>query len=189
MSDTLTTQRAYPWTTTIKGKAITLRPMQRADLDKALLFAKALPEDDLLFLTFDITDRAQMEQWVQAIENKKALTILAETDGRFVGYSSLSYNQLNWTRHLGEIRLQVSPEMRGMGLGKLLVNEIFSLAQELGLQKLVAQMAAEQQSAVQVFEHLGFKAEALLTDHVIDRKGQTHDLIVMSYDVTGFTEQ
>jgi hypothetical protein len=28
----------------------------------------------------------------------------------------------------------------------------------------------------------------LLADYVIDRQGRTHDLIVMSYDVTGFTE-
>ena len=31
-------------------------------------------------------------------------------------------------------------------------------------------------------------AEALLTDYVMDRNGRTHDLIVMSYDVTGLTE-
>ena len=49
-------------------------------------------------------------------------------------------------------------------------------------------MASEQRGAMQVFERLGFKAEALLADYVIDRQGRTHDLIVMSYDVTGLTE-
>ena len=61
-------------------------------------------------------------------------------------------------------------------------------ARELGLQKIVARMAPEQRGATQVFERLGFRAEALLGDYVMDREGRTHDLIVMSYDVTGLTE-
>ena len=50
-------------------------------------------------------------------------------------------------------------------------------------------MAAEQKGAIQVFEKLGFNAEALLADYVIDRKNRTHDLIAMSYDITGFNEE
>jgi RimJ/RimL family protein N-acetyltransferase len=50
-------------------------------------------------------------------------------------------------------------------------------------------MAASQKGAIQVFEKLGFKAEALLADCVIDRNDRTHDLIIMSYDVSGFTEE
>jgi gamma-glutamyltranspeptidase/glutathione hydrolase len=58
---------------------------------------------------------------------------------------------------------------------------------ELG-QKIVARMASEQKGASQVLERLGFRAEALLADYVIDREERTHDLIVMSYDVTGLNE-
>lgn len=188
MSKTLTFKRSYPWTTTINDKKVTFRLQERKDMEDSLRFAKELPENDLLFLTFDITDPKALEQRIQAIENNQAVTVLTEVDGRFVGYASLTYNQLLWTRHLGEIRLMVSSTQRGRGLGKLLVNEVFLLAQELGLQKLIARMAVEQQGAIQVFERLGFKAEALLADHVIDRQGQTHDLVLMSYDITGFTE-
>jgi len=31
--------------------------------------------------------------------------------------------------------------------------------------------------------------EALLADYVEDRKGNVHDLVIMSYDVDGFTDQ
>jgi L-amino acid N-acyltransferase YncA len=188
MSKAFTPKRAYPWTTEIKNKQVTFRLFGRDDKDAALQFARQLPEEDLLFLTFDITNPNAMEQWVRSIEDNKAVTVLAEINGQFVGYGSLTYNQLQWTRHLGEIRLMVSRDYRGYGLGKLLVNEIFELSQELGLQKLVAQMASEQRGAVQVFEHLDFKPEALLADHVIDRNDVTHDLIIMSHDMRGFTE-
>ncbi|HNU09537.1 MAG TPA: GNAT family protein, partial [Pyrinomonadaceae bacterium] len=62
-------------------------------------------------------------------------------------------------------------------------------AGELKLRKVMARMAAEQRGAIQVFEKLGFKIEALLADCVIDRNDRTHDLIIMSYDVTGLTEE
>ena len=180
-------KRTYPWTTEIGGRRVTLRLMGRGDLDKAIQFARNLPEEDLMFLTIDITDTEVMEQWMRGVEAGRADTVLAECDGRFIGYGSLTYNQLHWTRHLGEIRLLVGRDWRGKGLGKLLVNEVFALAQEKGVQKIVARMAAEQRGALQVFERLGFKAEALLADFVIDRNDRTHDLIVMTYDVTGLT--
>jgi L-amino acid N-acyltransferase YncA len=141
-----------------------------------------------MFLTIDITSPEAMEQYFRGVESDRAMTVLAEIDGRFVGYGSLTFNQLHWTRHLGEIRLLVGPEMRGKGLGKILAGEVLSLANERGLQKVVARMATEQRGAVQVFERLGFRAEALLADFVMDRTGRTHDLIVMTHDVTGLTE-
>jgi len=96
-------------------------------------------------------------------------------------------NNLTWTRHLGEIQLLIKPAARGLGLGHILASEIFTIAKEQGVQKIVARMAAEQKGAIAVLERLGFVAEALLADFVIDRNDRTHDLIVMTYDVTGLT--
>jgi L-amino acid N-acyltransferase YncA len=188
MSEGATSKRTYPWSTKLKNRQVTLRIMERKDKDAALKFVQSLPEKDLLFLSLDITDQNTLEGWLKSMENNKTLTVIAEIDGNFVGYGSLVYNQLVWTRHMGEIHLLVSPDCRGMGLGKLLVNEVFMLAHDIGLSKMVAHMAADQKGAVQVFEHLGFKPSALLADYVIDKKDRTHDLIVMSYDVSGFSE-
>ena len=181
-------KRTYPWTTTLRDKQITLRLMQPDDRDGLMSFAKSLPEDDLLFLAVDITRSEALDQWVHNIKIGQIKTVLAEANGKLIGHGTLSHNALQWTRHLGEIVLLLSPSFRGIGLGNLLANELFSIARELGLQKIVARMASEQRGAVQVFERLGFRAEALLGDYVIDREGRTHDLIVMSYDVTGLTE-
>lgn len=81
----------------------------------------------------------------------------------------------------------ISLAYRSGGLGHLLANEVFSIGQEMGLQKIIARMPADQKGALRIFERLGFRAEALLGDFVIDCEGRTHDLIVMSHDVTGLT--
>jgi RimJ/RimL family protein N-acetyltransferase len=81
----------------------------------------------------------------------------------------------------------VNRSYRGLGLGKRLTNEAFAMAKDLGLRKITAQMPTDQRGARQVFEHLGFRPEALLADHVMTRDGKTRDLLIMSYDVAGFS--
>ncbi|CAN5609375.1 GNAT family N-acetyltransferase [soil metagenome] len=187
MASQTTKKRTYPWKTNVDGKSVILRLMTAEDKDAVLDFARLLPEDDLLFLSFDITDEDFVDAWVKRIEAGKWHTILVEIDGKLVGHGSLMRTDQVWSRHLGEIILLLSPEVRGKGLGNILAGEIFAKAGELNLQKVVARMAAEQKGAIQVFEKLGFNAEALLTDYVIDRFDKTHDLIAMSYDVSGLT--
>jgi RimJ/RimL family protein N-acetyltransferase len=181
-------KRTYPWTTSVKDQSITIRLMNPEDGKALLAFAQSLPADDLLFLSIDITRPEVIEGWARNIEAGRAKTVLAETNGKLIGHGTLYLSELTWTRHLGEIQLLISREYRGGGLGSLLGNEVFALAQEAGLQKIIARMAADQKGALHVLERLGMKAEALLADFVIDRQGRTHDLIVMSYDVTGLTE-
>lgn len=187
MTGKAASKRTYPWTTAIKNNEITVRLMTPADGEELLAFARSLPERDLLFLSIDITRPEVVDGWVRHVEEGRTFTVMAEAEGRLIGHGTLYLSELTWTRHMGEIQLLISRDWRGGGLGHLLANEVFTLAQELGLQKIIARMAADQRGALQVFERLGFKAEALLADFVIDREGRTHDLIVMSHDVTGLT--
>jgi RimJ/RimL family protein N-acetyltransferase len=49
-------------------------------------------------------------------------------------------------------------------------------------------MTPDQKGAIATFERLGFRAEALLHDFVLDRDGKTRDLLIMSYDIAGLTD-
>ena len=51
---------------------------------------------------------------------------------------------------------------------------------------MVAQMTVDQDAAVATFKRLGFSTEAKLHNHVIDRDGQLHDLLMMSLDIDAF---
>ena len=188
MTSESVSKRTYPWKANVKDKEITVRLMTPEDSNEMLAFAGSLPENDLLFLSIDITRPEVVEGWARNVRAGRTFTVVAEADGKLIGHGTLYISELTWTRHMGEIQLLISPQHRGGGLGSLLANEVFAIAQERGLQKIVARMASEQRGAMQVFERLGFKAEALLADYVMDREGRTHDLIVMSYDVTGLTE-
>ena len=73
-----------------------------------------------------------------------------------------------------------------MGLGRFLAQEAFAIALACNVEKMTARMTPDQQGAVAAFEGLGFRAEGLLRDHMIDKDGNRHDLLIMGHDVQRF---
>jgi L-amino acid N-acyltransferase YncA len=171
------------------GSEVTIRRMVPEDQDKILAFAAKLPEEDLLFLRTDITDRQVVRQWADNLKRGHTLTLLAEISGEIAAYASVHLEQARWTRRVGEIRVNVAPRLRGRGLGRRLTAEIFELAKSLKLKKLSAMMTPDQPAARSAFERLGFQVEALLTDWVEDRAGRVRDMLVMTHDISGFSDQ
>jgi RimJ/RimL family protein N-acetyltransferase len=181
-------ERKYPRNVRLDSStSVTLRLMGPSDRDAVLALARSLPPHDLLFLRTDITQPDVVDEWIANIKAGRTATVLAEAGGQLAGYALVHLNDALWTRHVGEIRMIVHPDYRRSGLGRQLAAEIFALAKSLGLGKLTAQMTPDQRGARATFERLGFHVEAVLSDHVIDREGGTHDLVVMSHDVTGFS--
>ena len=179
----LTTPPTYPTSQKLGDIDITFRLMGAEDRDRMLAFTRSLPERDLLFLRLDITQDSVVDFWLRNIESGKTVSVLAEHNGELVGYCSLHQSASLWTRHLGEIRLLVSSDYRGNGIGGELARQIFELAKPRGLLKLVVRMMSSQENAQALFHGLGFIPEALLNDWTIDRNGRTHDLIVMSREI------
>jgi len=146
-------------------------------------FARELPPDDLLFLSVDISDPDALARWIEGLEAGRLVGVIAEDAGVTAGYAALLHHDVTWQRHLGEIFIQVSSRHRGRGLGRALAAEVSAIARDLGLRKFIARMTPDQKGAVRTFERLGFKAEALLQDFVIDTDGRTRDILVMARDV------
>lgn len=174
----------YPKTAVLRDeRRLALRSMGASDRAAILAFARSLPPDDLLFLASNITEDEAVDDWLHRIANARTFTIVATDGDRIAGYVSLAHHQADWTRHLGEIRLLIAPDMRGNGLGRVLATEMYGAAVGLGLRKLSAHMTPDQSGARATFEHLGFRVEARLKDFVIDAAGTTRDLLIMSYDL------
>jgi len=177
--------RSYPYAVTLSdGRQVRLRLMAPGtDVYRLHAFASSLPKDDLQFLRVDITRLMIVIHWAQNIKAGLTVTVLAEDDGEVVGYASVHNDQVSWQRHLGELRIQVGQAYRGCGLGGLLGKEIFAIASDLGIEKIVAQMTADQRQAIALVERHGFAHEAVLHDFVIGRDGRKNDLVVMTRNV------
>ena len=183
------------------GRIATIRLMEPGDKQALLQFARSLPEDDLLFLRLDITDPSVIDEWIRHIEEGTTITLLAEMTNietvlsepsvrikELAAYASIHLSTLRWSRKTGELRINIAPAYRGIGLGRRLTAEIFDVAKSVGLRKIGAQMTPDQVGARSVFEKLGFQVEAVLADWVEDARGQSRDLIMMTYDLYGFSD-
>lgn len=173
----------FPKTVPIENGSIELRLMRPADDAKVLAFARQLPAHDLLFLPRDITQPKVLAAWVRAIEAGHMTTLLAWDGDEVVGCAAIFRDPHAWSPHVGELRVVTSPAMRGRGAGRALIQHCFAIMLQSGIEKIVAHMTIDQQGAIAVFESLGFRSEGLLHDHVQDRNGRRHDIVILSHDV------
>lgn len=179
----MTETRSYPRHVKSDAGEIEFRLMSRADEPAVLAFARKLPTHDLLFLPRNISQPKVLSAWVNEIERGDITSLLAVKDGKVVGCGTLVRDPHSWSPHVGEIRMVVSVDVRGLGVGRALSQETFALALGAGLEKLSVQMTVDRQAAIALFESLGFKAEAMLRDHVQDVDGKTHDIVMLGPNV------
>ncbi|MEL7547194.1 MAG: GNAT family protein [Pseudomonadota bacterium] len=179
------TQTDYPKTAPIGDVSFLLRPPVASDAGAIHEFANGLPTHDLLYLRRDISQRPVVDAWIESIAEGESLSLLAEREGEMVGMSALMLDRKSWSPHVGEIRVLIGESARGQGLGRLMIQETFLQALDQKIDKLVAQMTLDQKGARLVFQEMGFEQEALLKDHVRDRNGDDHDILIMSCDVKG----
>jgi L-amino acid N-acyltransferase YncA len=173
----------YPRRVRCMGTEVELRMMTAGDAQAVLAFAAALPPHDLIFLQRDIRNSKVVAAWIEQSARGAITSVLALADGTVRGCAAIVQDEFSWSPHVGELRVAVSEDMRGSGLGRVLVQDAFALAISRGLGKLVARMTPDQRGAIAVFQELGFKGEALLRDHVRDTAGATHDIVIFSLDV------
>jgi RimJ/RimL family protein N-acetyltransferase len=176
--------RSYPRRVATDAGDIEFRLMSSADEAAVLDFARKLPTHDLLFLPRNISQPKVLSAWIKEIERGVITSLLAVNGGTVAGCGTLVRDPHSWSPHVGEIRMVVSLEVRGQGVGRALSQETFALALGAGLERLLVQMTVDQRAAIALFESLGFKAEALLRDHVRDINGKKHDIVVLGHNVT-----
>ncbi len=180
----------YPKEITLKdGSTVTLRPMAEDDEAGLLEFFTGLSKADRLYLRHDVSNPEVIKSWAQNIDYDRVLPILAIDDGKIVGDATLHRNPFSWMRHVGSIRIVVGKNFREKGLARIMAAEVFQNALAAKLEKLVAEMLADQQDARRVFSRLGFKEEAILKDHVLDADDVKHDLLIMTNDVNTLWQQ
>jgi RimJ/RimL family protein N-acetyltransferase len=179
----------YPRTIASEAGNLELRSMTAGDEAAVVAFVRELPDHDLLFLPRDISQPKVVGAWIALNEDGALTTILAARNGSLAGIATIARETLSWSAHVGEIRVIVGGAVRGKGIGRLLIEETFRIAIDLGLEKLIAQMTVDQRGAIAVFESMGFRGEAMLRDHVKDRRGTKHDLVILSHDVARYNSR
>jgi len=166
------------------GKSATLALAVVSDGGELLKFYRAMPEEDRLVLKDDVTTADWLDRFLAKLRSGEAISVIGRVGGEIRGEATLYRTLHGWSRHVGEIRLNVDRAARGQGLGLELARQIVKLAIDRGIDKLVAHMVDSQLAAQRTFEKLGFRKEAELPGHVQDIHGKKHDLLIYADDVS-----
>ena len=176
----------FPKEVELRNGQASLHLMSAQDATDMQVFATTLPAHDLMFLRRDILQPRVIDTWVKKIEAGANITIIATIDGAIVGYGTLSQGDIDWSRHVAELRIMVGPDSRETGIGRIVVRELFRLSLDKNIEKVYARMTLDQTGARKLFQELGFRPEALLENEVNDREGNVHDVLSMAVDVQTF---
>jgi len=173
----------YPKTIACGEASLVLRNFEAADLGAVRSFAAALPPHDLLFLARDIQHPKVIAAWLDAIADGTIESVLAWHGDVVVGSTAIVRDRLGWSPHVAELRILIAEDFRGKGLGRILLQHCFADAVDSGAEKLIARMTPDQRGAINLFEEMGFRGEAMLRDHVKYHAGTVFDLAILSLDV------
>ncbi|ALG85507.1 GNAT family N-acetyltransferase [Gordonia phthalatica] len=153
-----------------------IRNLTRDDVTGlAAMFAK-LSDLDLTLIREDLND----PEHVVSLADSPDLRWVAVDDGAVVGWAAVQ-RLPGWSDHVGELRIVVDPDARGTGLGRDLTKQALRSGFGAGLGKIVIELATDQEPVIEMFSRFGFTGEALLRDHIRDRDGELHDLIVLAH--------
>lgn len=161
------------------GRTITVRRMQADDVQRSYEFFCALPADDRKYLRVDVTRRDLVERRTLETDERRTVRVVAEHDGEIVADGTLELEGHGWGNNVAEVRLIVASSWQRLGLGTVMARELFNLASQHRVDRIVARLMRPQAGAHRIFKRLGFHEEFLIPEHVRDQSGAWQDLIIM----------
>ena len=167
-------------TVTLKDESeVMIRDMVPGDAQRSFEFFAGLPEEDRRYLRVDVTRWEMVERRTREIDTGRALRIVADDGDAIVADASLELEGHGWGNNIAEIRLIVARPYQRTGLGTILARELYFMAAERKVDRIVARLMRPQVGAHRIFKRLGFAEEYLIPEHVRDQDGNWQDLIIM----------
>lgn len=160
---------------TNSNKRILLRPLLEEDSKRLYDLFQSAPVDDFAFLKDDVRDPLVTERWTSNLSYDRILPLVASFEDRLVGDCSLHVGRGS-TRHIGEVRIFLAPDYRGVGLGSSMIKEAEEVAKKLGLTFLMAEVILDHVGLVKAFRRVGFDLRCTLDDYFIAHDGKTYDV-------------
>ncbi|MGG3564012.1 GNAT family N-acetyltransferase [Neobacillus rhizosphaerae] len=126
-------------------------------------------------------DQAGFEKIIETDTNHlRRLFLVAEVEGRIVGYSRCEGSDLKRFLHKVEFGLGVLKDYWGYGIGKNLMKETISWADANGIKKIVlAGVVETNEKAIEMYKRLGFEIEGLMKNDRILSDGKYYNTYMM----------
>jgi L-amino acid N-acyltransferase YncA len=178
-------ERYVRFATLGNGQKVLVRVIKRHDREELARLFRETPAEETRFLKYDVKAPRWLSAWLAALNYRQVLPLAAVDleEHRFLAGAFLQRGRRT-AGHTAEVQLLVPGPYRDFGLDSLLLAELISLAGQMDLQLLKAEVAAEDQIAIRTFRDWGFKIRAAMDDYFLDKDGVTHDVVLLLLPLT-----
>ena len=165
------------------GSGILIKTLTSNDLEKLMAFYRSLPYEDRKYLRIDVTDKSAVEKKIRAVESGSAVRIIALHNNTIIAIGALELGSDDWHKSLGELRVAVSRDFQRKGLGLMMLRELYLIAVDHKVEKIVVKMLRPQIAARKICKKLGFREELFLPAYVKDQDKKNQDLLIMTCNI------
>jgi ribosomal protein S18 acetylase RimI-like enzyme len=116
---------------------------------------------------------------VEDLLAETSLFLVAEVEGKIVGFTRCVGNKLSRFKHKAEFGICILKEFRGYGIGKELLENVVKWADLKGIEKIALTVVQTNTTAIRLYKNYGFIEEGLLMNDRIHRDGNYYNTIIM----------
>jgi RimJ/RimL family protein N-acetyltransferase len=162
---------------------VTIREVTKEDAQNMIDFYNVVGgETD--FLSFGANefkrDLCEYEEYITATSKEQnSIMLLALIDSEIISIATINSSLKERTKHVGTLGIVISKKHTGLGLGKILMNDLIGWAKQNGVTKKISLVTNENNTvAIELYKKLGFEVEGLLKkDNFIN--GNFNNTIIM----------
>lgn len=115
-------------------------------------------EDRIATLETRLRDYSEMEVWLTSREARYKVIVIEDNKGVVIGWASINvFNSRCCYNGVGDLSIYIDRNMRGKGLGKILLNSLFDIAKAQDFHKLVLSTFEFNNLGKRLYKNLGFR--------------------------------
>ncbi len=168
------------------GTEVIIRKLILDDLNRLMDFYAELPESDKKYFRVDVTKRDVVEKRIKQTESGNFFRLVALHNDEIIADGNFELSTEEWRKGQGELRVIVAEKFQHKGLGTIMLRELYYLAAQEKVEKIVVRIMRPQKAARAICHKLGLYEEHIIPDYVRDTTGQLQDMIIMTGDMKEF---
>jgi len=129
---------------------------------------------------FNMTVTQQRDSIQKVLENEREIIIIAEVNGIVVGWLEFESQTLKKISHTGSFGIMIHKDYRGMGIGRMLVNELLDWAEKNSfIEKVSLGVFSTNHRAISLYKSMGFEEEGRKIKEIRMNENEYIDDILM----------
>ncbi len=158
---------------------VIVKNLEPSDIDKSHNFFQSFPAKQRIYFRSNVDDRNHIINRIKSCDEKNIIRRIVVSENQIIGDGSLEIETETWKSGEAQLRLVVRPEFIGNGAQYVLAKDLFEIADDKKINKLVTKFMRPQAGLQKIYEKLGFKIEGMLPNYVVDHDGKEQDMVIM----------